>query len=130
MIFARKSLMKIHRTFAELHVKILKLFWSREPHHFTLLIHEYINLINELSSVLHHYSDGLIEEEDSAKLNAFVAAETTKLASNLELVLNGLEVASMAECTLLLINIIKVILITSFENFHNVMHLFCRLLDQ
>ena len=113
MIFARRSLMKIHGTFGELHVKILKLFWSREPYHFTLLIHEYINLINELSSALRHYSDGLIEEEHSAKLNAFVAAETTRLASNLELVLNGLEVGSMAECTLLLTNIIKVIVINT-----------------
>ena len=130
IIFSRQSLRRVHDSFTELHTKILNLFCWREPHQFTMLIQEYIQMLNELTSgkiwlgnvvilfswkvnqvgketcvcllicfhqvkckknsqiqtASYQFSQGKVRPNETVKLNAFVAAKSTKLGPNLELV--------------------------------------------
>lgn len=102
-------MLKTHFPINQLHTKILDLFRLKEPHHFSLLIKEYVNLLNQLASVSQDFSNGTIIENQTVKVQAFMVEEKLIISPDCELVSNIFEIKSVCECTLLQINITKVI---------------------
>lgn len=107
IIFTRKSYVKAFNTFIELNVKILNLFRDKEPNQFTTVMNEYVCLLKELVMISKQSAQD-VGSNLSLKLKSFVAQEPIILATDCLLKMDGLEVNSISECSLLQINITKV----------------------
>jgi hypothetical protein len=107
--------MKAFSPFIELNVKILNLFRDKEPAQFTAIVNEYANLLKELVGIVSQQST---EEVCNRifKLKSFVLEEPVTLAADCLLKMDGLQLNSLLECSLLQNNITKVFLI------NNVLH--------
>lgn len=107
IIFTRKTYTKAFNTFIELNVKILNLFRDKEPNQFNTVMNEYACLLKELVVISKSTQD--VGGNLNLKLKSFVAQEPIALAENCLLTMEGLEMSSVLECSLLQINITKVI---------------------
>lgn len=101
--------MKAFTPFIELNVKILNLFRDKEPNQFANLINEYASLLKELSVIVSKQSTEEVCGNLSIKLHSFVAQEPISLGADCLLTMEGLELGSLLECSLLQNNITKVI---------------------
>ena len=108
IIFTRKSYMKVFNPFIELNVKILNLFREKEPKQFGIFINEYVCLLDECGVIFSKNSPEEVCSNLSIKLHSFVAQEPISLAPDCLLKMEGLELGSLLECSLLQNNITKV----------------------
>lgn len=90
-----------------MNVKILNLFRDKEPSQFTIVMNEYVSLLKELV-VISKQSSQDSGTNLNLKLKSFVAQEPIALATDCLLKMEGLEINSIFECSLLQINISKV----------------------
>ncbi len=85
---------------------------------------------SQIQTASYQFSQGKVRPNETVKLNAFVAAKSTKLGPNLELVLDGLAIGSLLECVLLQVNITKVCLGFNVPSIAFSVHLLMRLNDE
>jgi hypothetical protein len=99
--------MKAFNPFIELNVKILNLFRDKEPAQFTAIVNEYANLLKELVGIVPKQSN---EEacNRTFKLQSFILKEPVTLAPDCLLKMEGLQLNSLLECSLLQNSITKV----------------------
>ncbi|XP_032793021.2 serine/threonine-protein kinase ATR [Daphnia magna] len=109
IIFTRKSYMKAFNSFIELNVKILNLFRDKEPNQFRSLVNEFVNLLKELAVIVSQRSNEEVHTHQSFKLHSFVPKEPVALATDCLLKMDGLELNSLQECSLLQSNVTKII---------------------
>lgn len=102
--------MKAFNSFIELHVKILNLFRDKEPCQFNKLMNDYTCLLKEIVVITSNQSSE-VAGGSSFKLKLFVTQEPIALTADCLLKSEGLEINSITECTLLQINITKVIFV-------------------
>lgn len=107
IIFTRNSYMKAFNPFIELNVKILNLFRDKEPAQFTAIVNEYANLLKELVGIVSKQSNEEVCNR-SFKLHSFVLKEPVTLAADCLLKMDGLQLNSLLECSLLQNSITKV----------------------
>lgn len=100
--------MKAFNSFIELNVKILNLFRDKEPNQFRSLVNEFVNLLKELAVIVSQRSNEEVHTHQSFKLHSFVPKEPVALATDCLLKMDGLELNSLQECSLLQSNVTKV----------------------
>lgn len=112
VIFTRKSYSKAFGPFIELNGKILNLFRDKEPNRFATLINEYVCTLQELMVIVStQFSE---THSTKLKLNTFVTSEPIVLSVDCLLNMEGLELGSILECTLLQNSITKVFTCSMF----------------